>query len=222
MSLIHRKARPLERTTRSFRDDRLFIVACDDTYAPKQYFDAFAIPRIQVHVIPTTDGTSSAPYALERLLSMDFEEGDERWLLLDTDQCTSREHLPTFVNAIRKAKQHGVKIALSKSCFEIWLLLHYVEEAVVTPLKTATAVEKALKKQLGSYNKRRLRPEDFPLESVVDACRRAEKLDGSVTGGDIPTGNTSRVYLLWKSIVSKALRSQLPAALHPLLHTESM
>ena len=222
MSLIHRKARPLERTTRSFRDDRLFIVACDDTYAPKQYFDAFAIPRIQVHVIPTTDGTSSAPHVLERLLGMDYEDGDERWLLLDTDHCTSREHLATFVETIRRAKQHGVRIALSKSCFEIWLLLHHVEEAVVTPLKNARAVEKALKRQLVGYNKRRLRPEDFPLESVVDACRRAETLDALVTGGDIPDGNTSRVYLIWKSIVSKALRSQLPAALHPLLPTEAV
>jgi hypothetical protein len=220
MSLIQRKPRPLKRTSGSLRDDRLFIVACDDTYAPKQYFDAFAITRIHVHVIPTIDGTSSAPYVLDRLLSIGYEEGDERWLLLDTDHCTSREHLPTFIDSIRRAKQNGVKIALSRSCFEIWLLLHHVDEAVVTPLKNARAVEKALIKKLAGYNKRKLRPEDFPLESVVAACRRAEKLDSVVTGGDIPDGNTSRVYLLWKSIVSKALRSQLPVALHPLLQED--
>lgn len=30
---------PLVRETATFRDDRLFIIACEDTYAPKQYFD---------------------------------------------------------------------------------------------------------------------------------------------------------------------------------------
>jgi hypothetical protein len=38
MSLVQRQPRPLTRDAVSLRDDRLFIVACDDTYAPKQYF----------------------------------------------------------------------------------------------------------------------------------------------------------------------------------------
>jgi hypothetical protein len=33
MSLVQRKARPLTRDAASLRDDRLFIVACDDTFA---------------------------------------------------------------------------------------------------------------------------------------------------------------------------------------------
>lgn len=59
MSLTHRLPRPLRRDAGGFRDDRLFLVACDDTYAPHQYFKAFRIPRVQVHVIPTVDGTST-------------------------------------------------------------------------------------------------------------------------------------------------------------------
>lgn len=39
MSLTHRKGRPLVRDAQRLRDDRLFIVACDDTYAPKQYLN---------------------------------------------------------------------------------------------------------------------------------------------------------------------------------------
>ena len=40
--LVERKSdgnHPLSRDPHTFRDDRLFIIACDDTYAPKQYFD---------------------------------------------------------------------------------------------------------------------------------------------------------------------------------------
>ena len=44
MSLTRRKARPLKRDGTRLRDDRLFIVACDDTYAPKQYFDFSRFP----------------------------------------------------------------------------------------------------------------------------------------------------------------------------------
>lgn len=67
--LVERKSdgnHPLSRDPHTFRDDRLFIIACDDTYAQKQYFDFFRLPRIQVHVVPTTDGTSNAQAVLDR------------------------------------------------------------------------------------------------------------------------------------------------------------
>jgi hypothetical protein len=69
MSLIQRKPRPLNRDVADFRDDRLFIVACDDTYAPKQYFSFFNITRVQVHVVPTEDNSSQLPDALKGLNS---------------------------------------------------------------------------------------------------------------------------------------------------------
>ena len=63
-----RKPRPLTRGLGSLRDDRLFIVACDDQYAPKQYFNFLRLPRIQVHVVETPDGKNSASHVLERLM----------------------------------------------------------------------------------------------------------------------------------------------------------
>ncbi len=54
--LTQRKPRPLARDGKGFRDDRLFIVACDDTYAPKQYFAFFKFTRLHVHVINVPDG----------------------------------------------------------------------------------------------------------------------------------------------------------------------
>lgn len=217
MSLVQRKARPLKRDETSLRDDRLFIVACDDTYAPKQYFDFFQIPRVQVHVVPTEGGTSAARHVLERLLQFDHEEDDELWLLLDTDHYTSGGHLSDFQSAISEARQRGIKVALSKPCFELWLLLHHVEEAAVVPLANASATEAMLRSTLGQYNKSRLRAEHFPVATVPSACERAERLDSGVGGGDNPAGNTSRVYLLWKAIVAQALPTQLPAPLKGLL-----
>jgi hypothetical protein len=219
MSLTKRKPRPLTRDSESFRDDRYFIVACDDTFAPKQYFGFFKIARVKVHVVPTEDGTSTARRVLERLQEFDrteFDDDDEFWMLLDTDHCVESNHFPGFIKAIIEARQNGINIALSKPCFELWLLLHHVEEPKVKPIKDAKEAEKTLREELGQYNKAKLQYEHFPLTSVAKACVRAQRLDTMTNGGDNPSGNTSRVYLLWKSIVSKALPSQLPKELHGL------
>ncbi len=81
-------------------------------------------------------------------------------------------------------------------------------------MSNAKDVEKLLKQILGSYNKRKLNPKDFPLEKVPQAIGEAREIDKSVGGGDIPNANTSRVYKLWKSIISNAspkqLRDKLP------------
>jgi RloB-like protein len=218
MTLVNRKKRPLARDKESFRDDRLFIVACDDSYAPKQYFRFFKISRVQVHVVPTTDGTSSAPHVLNRLLAIDHIQDDERWLLLDVDHCLQSTHTPTFLNAIRRAKSLGVKVALSKPSFELWLLLHHVEPSEVAALTDAHQVESRLRLALGSYNKTRLSEADFPLTSVAKAHARARALDTANTS-EIPTTNSSHVYRLWEAIVVGALQSQLPAELTALRDT---
>jgi len=217
MGLTQRKARPLNRDVASFRDTRLFIVACDDTYAPKQYFDFFSVSRIQVHVIETQDGTSSAQYVLRRLVEIEHADDDELWLLLDTDHCTQGTHLQTFTQALKEAREKGVNVALSKPCFELWLLLHHEDEGVVGELKNAEEAEGALRLKLGAYNKRSLKKEHYPLARVRDAVLRAEKLDNTVAGGDIPQGNTSRVYQLWKAILAKTTPSQLPPELINLI-----
>lgn len=218
MSLLQRKPRPIKREEASFRDDRLFIVACDDTYAPKQYFALFEIPRVKVHVVATEDGTAAAQHVLHRLLQFDHEDDDELWLLLDTDHYASGSHLPGFITAIREAKLAGVKVALSKPCFELWLLCHHLETNEVSGLVDAAAVEAKLRFTLGEYNKKRLKAEHYPIEKVLMAVKRAARLDATVAGGDIPADNTSRVYLLWQAIIDKALPSQLPT---PLLELKS-
>lgn len=215
MSLIQRKPRPIRRDETTYRDDRLFIVACDDTYAPKQYFDFFRIPRVQVHVVATVDGSSAARHVLNRLLEVDHEEDDERWLVLDTDHYTRSDHIGGFMDSLNEARRQGIQVALSKPCFEYWLLLHHLDTSrpEMTGLADASETEALLRSTLGQYNKRRLRPDDFPITSVPDAYTRAKRHDITIGGGDNPDGNTSRIYLLWKSIIARAQHSQLPESL---------
>ncbi len=221
MSLLRRKKRPLARDAASLRDDRQFFVACDDTYAPEQYFGFFRLSRVHIQVVPSVGGRCAAGDVLKRLLeySRQFgpEEDDELWMLLDTDHYTKASHVRSFVATIKRAQKKNINIALSKPCFELWLLLHHENESVVGSLSNASDVARALRAKLGQYDKTKLKQKDYPLNTVPDAVKRAEKLDESVTGGDIPQENTSRVYLLWKAIVSKALPSQLPSELRNLL-----
>src|SRR5581483_11190135 len=122
MSLVHRKPRPIKRDDPArLRDDRLFLIACDDTYAPKQYFDFFRLRRIHVHVIETKNGENAAEHVLDRLLDekrrIEPMEEDEFWLLLDCDHYTQGAHLRGFRNALARARQQGVNVALSKPSF---------------------------------------------------------------------------------------------------------
>ena len=217
------KLRPLKRDkVDSLRDDRLFIVACDDTYAPDQYFYFFKIPRVQVHVVPTAkdEHRCHAIDVLQRLETFEYEEDDERWMLLDTDHYVNGPHIKEFNRIIKEAEEKGISVALSKPCFELWLLLHHADNETVTELVDANAVERALRGILGEYNKKRLKREHYPLEAVVNAYIQAKALDEIVNGGRIPQTNTTRVYQLLESIVAKALSSELHpelAALQELL-----
>jgi hypothetical protein len=218
VSLLQLKKRPIKREPGQLRDDRLFYVACDDTYAPKQYFDSFELPRVQIHVVPTVDGTSVAARVLERLEAFECDPDDERWMLLDTDHCLSGTHMQGFLGAIKEARRRGVRVALSKPCFEVWLLMHHlIDLTQLSKIDQAKDVNNMLREVLGEYNKTKVRGELFPLECVVDAYERALVTDRSVAGGDAPEGVTTRVYQLWHSIVSKALPSQLPEVLRRIL-----
>ena len=217
MTLIPREPRPLTRDSATLRDTRLFIVACDDTFAPKQYFNFFRLTRVQIHVVETPDGTSAALHVLNRLARFDHDEDDELWMLLDTDHCAQGTHLGSFVEALAEAKRRNVNVALSKPSFELWLLLHHLDETGCAALLTAKEVEEALRAKLGQYNKTKLKHEHYPIASVCEAYIRAQRLDATVKGGDIPTENTTRVYRLWKAIAAKTLPSQLPAELRGLL-----
>ncbi len=167
-------------------------------------------------MVPTKDGSSAASHVLQRLLEIEHEEDDERWLLLDTDHYIHGTHLAAFTETLTQARKNGIQVALSRPSFEVWLLLHHVEESSLEPAATAGKIEAALRTKLGQYSKSNLKREHYPLSAVCEACLRARRLDKSVTGGEIPAQTTTRVYQLWDSIVSSALPSQLPLELRRL------
>lgn len=212
--------RGVVRAPRTYRDDRVFLIACDDTYVPKQYFKLFELPRVKVLVVETRDGTSAAKHVLTRLLEIPPDSDDERWLLLDTDHYIEDSHQRGFQQAITAAKRAGVQVAISRPCFELWLLLRHVPSGGVVGLADAASVLRDLRSVLGAFAKNNLRVEDFPLESIASAIKRARELDAAVGGGDIPERNATRVYKLCESILRYSPSSTLPSALRDAIGPE--
>lgn len=91
--------------------------------------------------------------------------------------------------------------------------MHHVSEEGVGGLSKCDDVQALIRARVGSYNKTKLRREHYPEGSAVQAALRAERLDTSAQGGDIPQSAATRVYKLIRAIVSKSLPSQLPPEL---------
>jgi hypothetical protein len=203
-----RKQRPLGRDECTFRDDRLFVIATEDRYAPKQYFDALArmvrSSRIKIKVLPTEDCRSSPQHVFDRLEEFEQQHEshaeDEKWLMLDTDHWIQAAHRHRLKEVLKCARQKGYKVAMSRPCFEIWLLNHHHENVAGLGILKCDDVRPHLLVALGEYNKTRLNPIHFPLSSIHLAVSRS-KVQDSQPALDEPSGNCSRVYLIVEQIL---------------------
>jgi RloB-like protein len=177
------------------RSAKLFIVATEDTYAPKQYFGMFGNRKVQFKILETLDGKSAPQFVLERLDKFkekyDLSEEDELWLLLDLDRWVM--HLR---DVCPQARQKDYKLAISNPCFEVWLYLHFPD--LNSKDKTCKHFEARLRKILGSYNKTNL---DLALykPKIQDAIDRARNLDLNPSAY-WPSTFGSHVYKLVESI----------------------
>ena len=176
MILRRKKPRQLSREERTYRDDRLFIIASEDTHVAAQYFALFRNSRIKVRVLPTKDGLSAPEHVLARLdtykAEFDLVEEDELWLLLDTDHWIEKNHVATFNRVCSESMQKGYQLAHSNPCFELWLLLHKSPLDAMTQFAKCEDVALRLRRILGGYNKRKLDASHFPPASIGEAILR--------------------------------------------------
>lgn len=210
MSLVPRKPSVLGRSQRALRDDRMFVVATEDTYAPAQYFRVIQESRVVIRVLPSDDNRSAPQHVVDRLKGAyqtgveagHILEGDEFWVLLDTDHWVRGQHVAGLLEALRQARQAGFKIAVTNPCFELWLLLHQEDVAAGTEFAECAAVEARLRLVLGGYNKRNLKTAQFPRDTIAAAVRRARSLESNPDSpaGPWPEKAGSRIYQLIEAI----------------------
>ncbi len=204
MNLRHKKPRPLTREEKTYRDDRLFVIATEDTHALEQYFRVFRNLRIKVRVLPTEHGLSAPAHVFQRLEEFrdefDLREDDELWLMLDTDHWIAGGHIKNFIDVCTQATQKGFHLAHSNPCFEVWLLLHVTDLDANDQFARCEDVTQRLKDTLGGYSKRSIDSERFSRDAAMIAVERAEKLDGS-SGEPWPQKTGTHVYRVVKKLL---------------------
>ena len=205
-----KRSRPLSREDSTYRDDRLFIIATEDTYAG-QYFDRLETPRIKIKVLPTTEGRSAPRHVLDRLNDFKDEfdtiDDDQFWLMLDTDHWVEPSHVANFRQVCQEAKQRGYKLAHSNPCFEVWILLHF-EELEDTQFSNCKKVLERLQKF--NYEKSKIKDLDIDIGKIDAALERTRALeprhDESSRRGDWPQRTGTHVYLLVQEILPEQNR----------------
>ena len=137
---------PLRRRGPSRSPKRTFLVFCEGRRTEPDYLKALksepavrdlASVDIRIH----EDTLGSAPLTLVKAAAdararhgQDQSEIDEVWCLFDVEW---PENHPNLKEARALAQRSNVKVAVSNPCFELWLLLHFQDQAA--PLDTNAA-----------------------------------------------------------------------------------
>ena len=194
MSITSYKTRPLSRKTeKKLRDARLVVIAAEDTYAAKQYFDSdlFQSNRIKIEVLETpnsddskSDKTHSSPEAVEQRLrnyveKYDLRNDDILCIMVDRDRWPEKMLSEISQKTFRK-KRKNILLAVSKPCFELWLFLHVSKWDSSIQTISSKKMESMLRSILGTYNKANLDIEKF-RGLVLVACERAREMDKNPT-----------------------------------------
>ena len=175
------KKRNLDRDGGQLRDSSLIIIASEDTHAVEQYFGKFSSSRVQVKVLNTQDGRSSPQGVITRLneyhSNLATEPNDSFWVCLDKDRWASESNMTGLTLVLRECNSRGFEFLMCNPCFELWLLLHYVD--VHGQNLNCGHVEKLLRTAAGGYNKKNVSRLEINMQSVEAATQRAKKLDSS-------------------------------------------
>lgn len=206
----------------AFRDARLIVIATEGKDTERIYFKALAKeytnPRVHVHILERCEdeqNNSSPEHVLKQLNDYkgqyELESDDELWLVIDKDHWTEAmlSHVATAC-----AQDDYMHVALSNPCFELWLLLHFVDAALLTSgeqhlwmenrkkSKNADPYLKVLLRQeMGSYHESAY-DALLLVAHVEEAIERARALDKNPTDRWPQTIGT-RVYLLAESIMNR-------------------
>lgn len=172
--------RPLRRRGPSRAPLPLILVVCEGEVTEPAYIEGFRLAHGATTVRVRVVSPGGDPRALvERAAELRDEargradrEGDDNlaydevWCVFDVD---AHARLP---EARRIAKREAVQLAVSNPCFELWLILHFAEQAAHLHPRRAGQL---LQKHLPGYAKR-IRFDDL-AGGYEEATRRAIALD---------------------------------------------
>lgn len=205
------------RASNTSEKEKIFVLAFEGNKTEDRYFSAFKgsdkfnDELIYLHLLKRArNDTNSAPsHVFNRLKKevkdeFNFGHSDELWMIIDTD---SWPNIPDIIDACNKLG--NMFVAVSNPCFEFWLLLHRKdvneysgdEKALILENRKISNnrnyVDSKIVEAVGSYNKSRLRVDDF-LPFIEKAVAQSKALD--VPKESYPTRLGSHIYKLIERI----------------------
>jgi hypothetical protein len=197
-----RKSRPLARDSDVYRDARLIVIASEDKYAVRDYFERLKTRRVQYKVLPS-DTDSSPQHILDRLDAFKSEysldEEDQLWYCGDTDHWVEPGHIANLMDVLTRCGQKGYHVALSNPCFEVWLLLHFAD--LPPGITNCRMVTQALSQLASGYSKKYGCGSSINAQMVYDAIHRATALDTDTQ--DVPQNPVTRVYQMLNVLIQR-------------------
>jgi hypothetical protein len=147
-------------------------------------------PQIDVDD-PGSDHVALVREAVKR----ESDEYTAVWCVLDTEL-----NRGLTKRIVADADTHGVELALSTPCFELWLILHHIDHAA--PFQSAKEAKKKLTALMPSWREAATAFADFRT-GIDDACRRAQRLDP--TGEDHLKNPSTNVWKLIEKLNEQSL-----------------
>jgi hypothetical protein len=124
----------VKRTTRNLEVRNIFTIYCEGVNTEPEYFKCFPVnTETKVEAIGLGRSKSAmVENVIERLNGKqqlidqkDFDPDRQIWCVFDFDRKGEQGESEDFDNAVRLAKENGIKVAYSNDSFELWFILHY-------------------------------------------------------------------------------------------------
>lgn len=174
------------------------LLVCEGSVTEKEYFrDLRALGRIPVtfEFVTGMGPKALVDSAIEKKLQAEslskrtkdsFDIYDSVWVIFDVD-----EH-PHILDSKKRALKHGIRLAISNPCFELWVLLHFSDQRRCI---LRDKVQKLCRKYIKGYKKRLPCSELFPQLSA--AIQRAQNLrdwhSTRMTDGENPSTDVDQL-----------------------------
>ncbi|NNN21700.1 MAG: RloB domain-containing protein [Acidimicrobiales bacterium] len=162
------------------------------------------IAAVDIRVEPDTGGLVpktlvSKVVEARRRNTGEESEIDEIWCVFDLEWPTNH---PDLNDSGERARQAGIKVAISNPCFELWLILHFQDHYGF--LLSADVI--SLRRQLDGLTGKGLDPSIY-MPSILNAVNRASELNSHHLQNDtaFPHNNpSSGMYQLLRSVLEAA------------------
>jgi RloB-like protein len=141
------RAKDLRRKTASRSERKTVVIFCEGEASEPDYIKALKkLPQVQRNTAINIeiDPVQGVPLTLvERAVARkkNDAEVDECWCVFDVEW---PRHHPNLDRASQIAAAHGIRLAVSNPCFELWLILHFRSQTAFLNNREAESLSRAL------------------------------------------------------------------------------